>query len=524
MPTTSPNCQDIIELIADELGYGTWRSRTPAQSRALASMARVCKAHSVIALARLWRNLANLYPLFRLFYSYRQKEYGEPSLSRNISDEEWARFDFYAGYVRSVDDILIKDAKALKIFTHRYNRERPMLPQLIRIGELNMCHHHRVIAALLTSTLRSVGLHGWKPYDSETNARTPLRDTLSALAARVPNLSKLGIEFQDDDIGDQLEPLVEMKALECLTLTEPLEIDALEFCGEPPLHSLHAEIEFAPSFDYEQFHGQFRDLETLGLTFRCVNSEGIGHFLQAARPPRLHTLKLFLMDGWLAARVGSYASLANRDRSLSSVAGTVETLFLYSGREDESPEDYEEEPAFDLRFCIVEPALILHRLTTVRIRFWPSMVLDDASLATMATAWPLLRALYIDQGTDHPEDDADTSPYPTINALKIFAERCPSLEEFDFISNMRLESLPSSLSDVPRVLAHSLRYLNVVCRNGCDPEDHIPLAFFVDALFSRLQLPAAFSADRIPEQKTSYAFNDEITVLLVAFQAGRGHM
>ncbi|KAH9889577.1 uncharacterized protein BXZ73DRAFT_86029, partial [Epithele typhae] len=491
------SCRDIVALVLDE---------ALECNRTLAAMARVCKAYNPIAITRLWRNLRDLEPLLRLFptlkverdsfYSYSKKL----TLSTDPSEEDWTRFDFFAQSVRQVDRVSFSTSICWEFFSPRYDRDRPILPRLVRLGRLNVWLPFPIISALLPVTLQDITFDLPLPGDHPM-VRHPLRNALAALALTAKNVTRIRIDGVDEE--SELAPLQALKSFHTLVVTlNELTFASMIHLGGTHLRCLDIRFQtFNADLDYQSFHGRFCALEDLHISFSCDGSRAIGKFLEVARPPSLRHLKLSIQDPW-RFRVSSSHAFG----SLAPVADSIESFVL------ESPDDYDDDvPLLDIH--IIEPVLALHRLTTLKISIFPMVLFNDVSLAASVSAWPLLRVLCIEQDTYDPDKDcyhgSQPPVRPTIHALKIVAERCPLLEEFTFESDFQLDTLPSSFADIPRPLGHRLHYLKVDCKKGLNADANMPLAFFVDSLFPHLRLPPPFPTEKSTTEETSDVFDDD---------------
>ncbi|KAH9912976.1 uncharacterized protein BXZ73DRAFT_107120 [Epithele typhae] len=547
------SCQDLIIMIMDHLYHAgaedavsefhdTWSSA----NRALAAAARSCKVLSAVALARLWRHIYSINQLFKVFPTFTLDTRYKQVLPANPSDEEWARFELYARLIRRLDDFHLDDMAETSFF-YRYSRDNLILPHLVHLGSIDIQSPSPFPLALISPTLEYVGLRcGRAPKSGEVC--NLLLNTITSLAIDAPNLSTLDIrdwfEFSDDPVA-QLAPIRNLKSLRTLMTMGPVDLAlTLTLCVElPSLRHLDlAEALFLAEIDYGQFSERFHNLNVLKIGFRCAKSEVLGRFLHEASPP-LRSLSLCIIDPWNATSPSSYSSyrqLPHSTGALASVSSTVESLTVRFGLEDTYYSlDDNEHPSLD--FCVIEPALALNRLTTVDIHFTPLILLDDASVGTMTSAWPLLRILRIRQGhgeldylpiTPDPPDTRTRPTFPSLVALRHVAAHCPRLEEFEFASNLELANLPPSSASLPGPVGHRLPYLDLKLLRDCDefwdtaPCERVFVALYVDRLFPCLRLPSVFEWDGIDEDRPSRrglasVVDSHLTHTLAVLQAGR---
>ncbi|KAH9923958.1 uncharacterized protein BXZ73DRAFT_103691 [Epithele typhae] len=526
----------IVELVMDQLfPLGSLSSFPPISydRNALAIMARVSKAFSPLALARLWHTIADLSPLiFVLAPESQERGSARSYLHEKPSDADWARFDSYSKYVRRVEIILrlLMNGVDWDFFLSRYSRDKPILPHVVCIDHLDISLPDHIVSDLLPPNLQQVRIvHG---------GPRPCLDTVITLSATALNVQKLTINYKAI-AGETLAPLETLKSLKELNIECESEDGSFsaEFLAtlRNTANIRHLSLErfrFPAQFDYRIFGEQFQNLEYLSVTVNLDAFAGLATFMQVVSPPLsyLHiglagfdTLPTTPQD---SSSINAHIA-GSMPRILAHVPTTLQNIsmtFTLSSREQTG--------LLTVHPCFVAPTLHLRDLTSVEINnrgLPPTSALDDASLAAMAAAWPHLRTLDIssDDSQAATNNWSPAAATPTVVALAVFAARSPALRTLVLRTRVSLAGLPAAAADVPPPSGHRLRRLVVgLWRDKYDEGVRVRLAAYVDALFPHLQgvLPPGLPSEMWHRARcgdVSSPFGPGVRAILYAIQLGR---
>ncbi|KAH9925949.1 uncharacterized protein BXZ73DRAFT_103113 [Epithele typhae] len=443
-------------------------------------MSRVSKAHRPVALARLWSHLEYFSPLLNVFTKYDHKKRWilptEPP-----SDEEWERFDIYAGYVQIIDDVG---------YMQRFSGDWQTFS---RTG----------ILAIAPSCLISLQ-HIKFRLEGSGSSNEPLEEVLSILASNATSLSSLEIKA-DDEVTFAVETLQTFSSLESLSLRTDTPLEALSHLGNMGLHHFEVNAEFPPDFGYEEFRGMTR----------TILAGGTHPF-----PPRIK----------LRVTYDYEEEQRSFPDALAPIAGTVEHLTALIG----DPENYPHESGDVLEsFASLSPTLALHRLASVHIDLSPNVLLTTPTLPTWLPRGPFsaestsLKAWAPLPAPGRPRRPRHSSYVPHRPRLRSFAEHCPNLQELELFSDIDFNDVDDALDDLPEPLGHRLQLLWTAT---VDPdieldESHparMATAKYVDRLFPHLDLAPGPSPNIWPGlfvKRTSVFY--DVGKLLMQFQAER---
>ncbi|KAH9923955.1 uncharacterized protein BXZ73DRAFT_103688 [Epithele typhae] len=452
------------------------------------------------------------------------------------TDEEWMRFDLYARYIRRVESIGPGDHDDLVDwgqFFPRYNRDTPILPRLVHLGVLNIYLPFPIISALFPHTLESVCLSGYSGSLGTSGFRYPLRNALATLSATACNIRKIRVAYFGKPIGEQLKPLQKFKSLNKLDIGCSDSIKDLVTLG--PIASLRClsltGFHFPLDLDYHIFGDRFQSLEYLTIDADATTIGGVARFIQAVSFPHLRRFDVKvevesspehpdLPNFHLHIAKHIFDVFAPMPSTIQHVSCSLFTI-----------EHPQLTTTINIHPCFVKPILHLRNLTSVKIGCetqYTAYTLDDASLAAMAAAWPLLQTLEISPSSEITSENWHPSAVqPTVRGLAVFAERCPSLKTLLIKTLIEVDNLPSTVADMPPPSGHRLKRLVVgLDREQYDDATCLRLALYVDALFPNIQdLPHPLRAGPLTwweyQSRVSNPFGVEVSNMLFAIHLGR---
>ncbi|KAH9923959.1 uncharacterized protein BXZ73DRAFT_79358 [Epithele typhae] len=530
---------DIVELIMDQLfSMGSLSfAPLPSDRDALAAIARVSKAFSPLALARLWHTIANLKPLILLLSPAQPRYSGWPYLYEEPSDADWARFDSYSKYVRRVEVILrlLLDGVDWDLFLPRYSRDKPIFPRVVRIDHLDISLPDHIVSALLPSTLQQVCIAHNGPDSPRSH---PCLNALLTLTATALDVQKLTIIYKTI-AGETLAPLETLKSLtelkiECEPEGEIFSVEILATLRNTAniRHLSLKRLRFPAQFDYRIFGEQFQNLEHLSVTVDLDACFGLVTFMQVVSPPLLSLhIEIASFNTLLTPPQDSTSINAQIARYMPRILAHVPTTLQNISMTFDSDHRMRIR-IFMVHPCFVEPTLRLRHLTTVEINnpcLPPTSALDDASLAAMAAAWPHLQTLVISSSNSESAAErwSPAAATPTVAALAVFAARSPALRTLVLRTRVELTGLPATMADVPPPSGHRLQRLVVgLWDDKYDEGTRFRLGSYVDALFPNLRgVPPPLIAHRVLSrrglQNLSCPFGPDVAAVIFAIQLGR---
>ncbi|KAH9856729.1 hypothetical protein C2E23DRAFT_808842 [Lenzites betulinus] len=514
-------CQEILVEVLGHLSPGRpddhalpkIRLQRREAQKALAHVARVCRAFMSPALDVLWRVTDSLHHLLAILPSFAPIKPHNYVLTRYITDAEWVRFQDYAYRVRELYmQTEVKISASVWIFlSRRCAAGHSLIPRLRRLDSLDVFATDPGKILLLTPTLRHLALN----IDTCNLAEGPaVVDTIMELVQKisVPHLESLRVTAVSgvQPLNPSITPcasLVHLQELEIMseigysmkTLEELLAFPHLRKLSVRPLFDREPEAPQAlpPGFL------SLRELKVIGVP-RTVTQ-----FLQLTSPPALESLIIQCTD-WppLTALPEDIMGLGSSNcTNLRRLEITISGYRI--------PHNL---------VALLSPAVQLKGLTHVAVRtdgcLDNALPIADTDLRAVAQAWPNLVEFEI--GIKDP--DALRRP-PVPQTLILFAEHHPHLVKLVWpYIELSSPGLPDWCA-VP-TLAHGLQvFRSCLVKNSPLPK-YRELAVFIDRLFPHLDLsdvqysPATGLSHR---SYYSFSYNNwcDVEQILLAIQAGR---
>ncbi|KZT04676.1 uncharacterized protein LAESUDRAFT_751061 [Laetiporus sulphureus 93-53] len=393
----------------------------------LSRAALVSRAFIEPAIRVLWRNLYSFAPLFKLL-SGSIKHVSQPldpeieyTLSSEILEDEWARFQIYALYVHSL--ILTAFQVGGRVRSERLHPSafpilfrkagsKPILPHLETLRWCDSDHEciYTDLIPFVTPSLRHMDLQ-CERYQQRLHSNA-LHDLLGAASSIAPLLRRLTL-VMTPSASVCLEPIAESTALETLRLSCSTENNVIP-------------------------RGDFPALRTLSLTGEFQKASSLLDVLYA---PSLQRLSLRLE-----------CESAHDIRSLNIVSTNIADHFgqslrsikmYYDGRPilGRSPPHSVSDDILGVR-----PLFELHELTSIDL-YMPHCRFSPSDVGQMALAWPMVQQL-----------DLGYEDYPALTGgdLMHFARCCPDLTSL----KLPVVAFPDDVSsDSPPTTSHGLNEL-----------------------------------------------------------------
>ncbi|KAI0753422.1 hypothetical protein C8Q80DRAFT_1152096 [Daedaleopsis nitida] len=430
-------CQDILTEIFEYLDSNPAECRDlPVCRRTLAAAARVCQAFSSPALDVLWRYVVETRWLFRVLAPFSRiapshtKEWQRTNangyiFSREVSDEEWNRFEKYTARVQCIYvmpwDVTNIHPDVWAALTHRLTGRGPFLP---RLKHLHLAWReditdealgHLFSPALTQITFQVLGAPDEVPtavVEAIRIATSRHCHTLSLYPHYFAALEPQTFPFWElpqlralRRLGDQTQAYQHIKQLESFphltslatrveTATLPIDVSPLHFSNladlELRMSSLSAAVRILEGASLSRLRRAKISIDTLH-----------GSPLDQPEETHIPSSVLRVVSALSQEHLRSlHIAIASTGGSRLDIADFLCPLI----------------PARHL--CIVElrigPKLSSHELT-VHFR--------DETLRSLISAWPLLRVFKLVVERSPPL----SSSVPTIHTLAAFAEAHPHL-------------------------------------------------------------------------------------------------
>ncbi|KAF9442723.1 hypothetical protein P691DRAFT_680885 [Macrolepiota fuliginosa MF-IS2] len=467
---------DILELILEDLAVGyVWEVVPEAvveSRRVLAAAALTCRAWMEPALDRLWRSLDKLFPLFRLLPAFYRSD-TTFVLRGRVSEEDWGRFDWYAGRVKSF--CYTRDPDSLDIAMHVYFRiaqlrRQPLLPALRHLRCPHISQDDFLISSIclfLTPSLKVLDFE--KITGVEDKLIGTFLHTLLCEEARIERVMLVGEGLTKDTLG-YLGLCRSLRSLVVTGMGRYVDLEIVRSLGRiPQLEELELDLEESGLLNATESdvvanssHGGAEG----ELGYRELTS------LEFIAP--LSFVKTFVMQiGATQLRhIGFESSLEGTVDRRDLLVGIVRrwkdslTFIRMVHHSDGGSEDESTPPGITMD--TISPLLRLSKLTHFELEGY-SLELRDANVTQMAQAWPQIHTLhlpYMDSGTQRP----------TVASLQTLSLSCMELRHLtipldtnDFlavaeapISLHRLHMLTAATPDEPWELWRSMRLARAV--------------------------------------------------------------
>ncbi|KAJ7352618.1 hypothetical protein DFH08DRAFT_91485 [Mycena albidolilacea] len=416
-----------------------------------ASNASVCKRWSDIALDTLWRDLDDLYRLFRILKPLKQaEEYPDsPYAFTNPPDaEDWQRLE--KRYSRRVRRLTYQAEGRPRMCPTAFEdvaRTRTSLNILPNLNTLVWDAAPSLAVIFMQPTVKNFGL--WLPLFTPPESSLPFfRDVVS----RMPHLTTLDIRtvVPMSDMEDsmvfllqslpKLRKVVTPRYLVTTRIAETLQhledLGTIEFqyaseqgCGDP----VDTQV-FRPTLKT----GAFPSLFDLSLT--CPVADCISLMKQSCAPTNLTA---FYVDSPL---IESPAAVHDLLTVLVETCQLLETLGIITLVSNDEPLQALSDISSTERisYSSLRPIQTFPNLTIFEVAHQFPLDLKLEDLEQLARSWPSLRKLVL----NHEPVVAEQSSL-TLKALIPFAQHCPELQELGLFINASTADLPSSYQTNP---------------------------------------------------------------------------
>ncbi|OBZ76078.1 hypothetical protein A0H81_03136 [Grifola frondosa] len=399
-----------------------------------------------------------------------------------IQEDEWSRFQQYAGRVRELHHHEVNDKIDRSAFDALFLRNggKPLLPALEGLDWRQSSPHGAEMLSFMPESLRRLRFfltsrNGGSeiPRKRDYNFGT----ALWLVATRVPTLGVLEVRGVEHPCS--LSSLAEFKHLCTLSLgTIPSISVVLQSCAAME-HLQSLSFFLHPNRSNElvgTFRTGFRALRSLSMSGTSSDTTSM---LAAIRSPHLYSVVMMItlevrdLEGWRRC----YQTLGSR---FASSLRTLEITCLppvWQVIGDEIVPLQEN----------IEALLTLHKLEKLYLAIDDIYVsLTDDDFLKIATAWPELSSLtiYVRQ--------SDSVPPPSIHSLKIIAEHCPRLKTLT-LPRLNVSDLSElEIEASPPMMSHKLQNLSIADLELTDREG-ARLVRFLDSIFPYLSKDAVVS-------------------------------
>ncbi|OJA20410.1 hypothetical protein AZE42_07487 [Rhizopogon vesiculosus] len=362
--------ETLLDIFANIRGQrGSSRGRAT-----IAALARTCRKFKEPALDTLWEHTIGFEPFISCLPDDVVKRTTKwVSLKRHLFSGEWKIFAQYAHRVRS---LIIYDVD-LDMISDRVVQALVSMPSLLpKLRELQWWDEREsffpLLRALLVPTVRSMkfgsGLYSYEPWTSSFAKST----LLASLGARCPSAQELVCAYADDSHAI-CEFVCDWKELSHLR-TGILNTQSLRHLALlPSLKSLHFRIH---GFDDTQSSTTVTMLRFLSCR-SVVLSLGDDIEIEYPQDP-LDDSELPLGSLDIPDLMVSFSECFSPTLEYISIDFSLSYGSL-------------NEPYLALGFHAVAPLLLFSRLTTLKLAWFCTSTIDDATLKKMAQSWPQIK-------------------------------------------------------------------------------------------------------------------------------------
>ncbi|KAJ2974168.1 hypothetical protein NUW54_g11933 [Trametes sanguinea] len=287
---------------------------------ALASLARVCRGVSSLALDALWACIDDFRDLLSVFEVYSPTK----SMFTDVfTDTEWLRFQGYALRIRELHaGELDRVHSTVWITLTRRSLQGPLLPHLQRLTGLNLTSESLPYTMLFSPTIRHLDLK----VDAAAEQgiiRMVLQELQPALASvRTLVVTEPAWYLRSTAPAVKFWKCTQLRTLKVMR-SIPITREMLDsLASMENLHTLHLHIKSMPSYSQNENPTGFSKLNDLALWGRLTD---VCAFLTATKPPDLQVLAIEirrLCDDTRGGHGGA-AALCSLDTVYASLAPSL---------------------------------------------------------------------------------------------------------------------------------------------------------------------------------------------------------
>ncbi|KAF8137202.1 hypothetical protein EV363DRAFT_654129 [Boletus edulis] len=415
-------------------------------SRALASLARTCRAFSEPSFDCLWRKLRSLEPLIRCYTTVDDMQNAIPPTS--------SQFAIINRYSHRVREVTISESTSVRFLQCTSMRPSCLLPNLMVLhwDSFGLPPH---IPIILIQRLLSPTLVSLTATLAEADGAT-LLSFLDNYPQLCPNLKSVQFSFLAGHSATIIQALsraiCSQNTLENVILYAPVDDKALEHLSMLPslkvLTVTLSERSRPRTRSILPTDPLFRNVEV--LEFKTSDLDLVTNLLRP-RDQIFHTFRLHHHKRLTSKSVVTFLDvLASRSRT-RSLQG-----FTFSSSDFSHPVPVDqmasEAPRYRLSYETLQPLMVFGSLRFLDIEWSEQISLDDDEVAKLARSWPLLQVfkLYCGRGGYPPF----STKYPTLLGLLSLVTCCPKLHTV---------SLPLDATQVPEVKEAKACMTNFAC-------------------------------------------------------------
>ncbi|KAJ8514220.1 hypothetical protein ONZ45_g8222 [Pleurotus djamor] len=432
----------------------------------------VCKLWSNEVLNIEWKDIIDVTRLFRVLAPLGSRSTSPVRFTRQLTPEDWVRFDRYAWRITSLEVSLLDiDISLYTEITASRNR----LDFLPNLRELSIPGVTIAVQLFAHASVTSFTVYpAYKHIHDEYEIKGAL--LLSHIRHRMPNLRSLSIEFSfpsssmDEIQSEATLALASLKKLSHLVLPPAWVTDSITktISELPNLQTLDASyLELArsedldtPLFSTDLTASSFPKLSRLSIWISYPRA--VACFSQANRLASLEVL------GLSATHLATREELKHLIAIIASSYPRLTALRLDGARPFSDSDDVPEE--LGLRFQDLEPLVSCKSLTHLRIMHNLPFLLNASDIYKLLEHLQWLTDLYLNA---MPRIQSP-SPLP-ISCLSSIASACPSLSTLSLYVSTSPSDVPTT---DPMATFKSLRYLDVGY-SRLEKKDIAPVAFYL---------------------------------------------
>ncbi|KAH9474473.1 hypothetical protein JR316_0012932 [Psilocybe cubensis] len=469
--------------------------------RKLCSLAVMCKSFMVPALDQLWRSLDSLFPLLKLLPAFKMTD-GTWVLRGKVTEQEWARFNWYAQRVRRFT--YNRDPPELDIALHTYFRLAQLHPEPL-FPNLHILQADFLVSGIclfFCDSLRELTL------DTLTEVEDKLcgtvLDSLSEIGARLQKIVLNGIGLSRDTVRMVLN-FDSVRHLELEGMGQAINMEILEgICALQNLSFLA--IDFKNSI---LLLPELQTLMAMGDTgfwlrgLRTLTISGPLHFsIMFVRRIASQNLEVLISYTYAPLAPAHSPSAGEKQDFIEMVAEKWKNTLTHFEFQLFPALPLTEEndvPTEELSTSALTPLLSLRGLKYLRFLGYV-MEISDEEICRCARAWPELTVFILPYGMPG-------RPRPTVAALAMLAKYTPKLKYLTIslqTTGRRFDAGP--FANDPG-LRHNLHTLTVVnpSDDAWELTDALHFARHIDHFFPNLVSLASFRT--VDEAKWSQVYD-----------------